>query len=134
MASRAARKSSDQLLTTEGAARLWEEIVRGLRQAGYDQVGPEYLKLSRVLTEARTSELLQGQGSDGDAWRRIRQAASEASGLLEPLVESARLLARLPTSIESAEAPAGPRKKAAKSAKKKKRSAGKRKSSVKRKA
>lgn len=108
MKARAAKKDGELLLTTEGAARLWEEIVRGLRQAGYDQVGPEYLKLSRVLTQARTSELLQGQTSDEAAWRKIRQAAAEAWDLLEPLVESARLLARLPTGIEAAGAqPAG---------------------------
>lgn len=86
------------MTTTEGALRLWTEIVRGLQAAGYSRVVPEYLKLSRVLAQVRMTELLQGQAEAGH-WSELRRLAAEALESLNPLVEAARILAELPTEI-----------------------------------
>ena len=85
--------------TTEGALRLWTEIVRGLQAAGYAKAVPEYLKLSRVLSQIRMTELLHGQ-PEAEYWNEIRRLAAEAFNCLSPLVEAAKILAELPTQIQ----------------------------------
>ena len=87
------------MTTTEGALRLWTEIVRGLQAAGYSKVVPEYLKLSRVLSQVRMTELLQGQ-AEAEHWGEIRKLAAEALESLNPLVEAAKILAELPSEIQ----------------------------------
>ena len=85
-----------ELAPKAGALRLWSEIVRSLSQAGYEQAGPEYLRLSKLLIETRTAELVNGQDLTDAGWTQLREQAAEALRLLEPLVESARLLATVP--------------------------------------
>ena len=97
-----------ELAPKAGALRLWSEIVRSLSQAGYEQAGPEYLRLSKLLIETRTAELVNGQDLTDAGWTQLREQAAEALRLLEPLVESARLLATLPDTIEIANPPDKP--------------------------
>ena len=87
------------MTTIEGALRLWSEIVHGLQATGYSTVVPQYLKLSRVLSQARMTELLQGQPEAGH-WSEIRRLAAEALKSLDPLVEAARILVELPTELQ----------------------------------
>lgn len=89
------------LSTTEGALRLWREIVRGLQAAGYANVVPEYLKLSRALSQVKMTELLQGV-PEAEHWTELRQLALEALKSLDPLVEAARVLAQLPSEFQAA--------------------------------
>src|SRR5215510_2469622 len=91
--------TTTSMTTTEGALRLWAEIVRGLQAAGYSKVVPEYLKLSRVLSQVRMTELLQGQ-PEAEHWSEIRKLAAEALESLNPLVEAAKILAELPSEIQ----------------------------------
>ncbi len=94
---------SVRMTTTEGALRLWREIVNGLQNAGYERVLPEYLKLSRVLSQAHLTELLQGR-PEAPPWSEIRSLASQALRCLGPLIEAATILAELPSEV----APSGP--------------------------
>ncbi|HLJ27597.1 MAG TPA: hypothetical protein VKY85_12875 [Candidatus Angelobacter sp.] len=86
------------MTTTEGALRLWREIARGLQAAGYAKVVPEYLKLSRALSQTRMTELLQG-APEAQHWTELRKLALEALQSLDPLVEAARVLAQLPCEL-----------------------------------
>jgi hypothetical protein len=61
----------------EGALRLWREIVRGLQAAGYSAVVPEYLKLSKALSQSRMIELLKGV-SEAEHWTQPRRLALES--------------------------------------------------------
>ena len=91
--------TTTSMTTTEGALRLWTEIVRGLQAAGYSKVVPEYLKLSRVLSQVRMTELLRGQ-PEAEHWSEIRKLAAEALESLNPLVEAAKILAELPSELQ----------------------------------
>jgi len=88
---------------TDGALRLWTEIARGLEAAGYSKVVPEYLKLSRALSQVRRTELLQGV-PEAEHWKKIRNLAGEALLSLGPLVEAARILAELPSELQGLDA------------------------------
>ena len=89
----------------EGALRLWTEIARGLRAAGYDKVVPEYLRLSRMLAQTRMTEMLHGK-REAEHWEQLRMLGTEALQSLGPLAEAARLLAELPTEMRAV-APGG---------------------------
>ena len=94
--------------TVEGALRLWTEIVKGLRAAGYSQVVPEYLKLSRMLSQARLTELVTGQ-PEAPYWGELRMLGCEALESLGPLADAAKILAELPLELQlSAAATAEP--------------------------
>ena len=88
---------------TDGALRLWAEIARGLEAAGYSKVVPEYLKLSRALSQVRRTELLQCV-PEAEHWKKIRNLAGEALLSLGPLVEAARILAELPSELQGLDA------------------------------
>src|SRR5947207_3774370 len=88
---------------TDGALRLWTEIARGLEAAGYSKVVPEYLKLSRALSQVRRTELIQGV-PEAEHWKKIRNLAGEALLSLGPLVEAARILAELPSELQGVDA------------------------------
>ena len=90
-----------EMSATEGALELWSSIVVALRQAGYAAAGPEYLRLSRVLTQQYSAHLLAG-GASAARWGEIRRVGAEAVELLGPVVEAASLLARLPTEVSLA--------------------------------
>ena len=90
--------TTTSMSTTEGALRLWREIVNGLQAAGYDRVVPEYLKLSQALAQVKMTELLKGQ-PEAAHWAEIRRLAVEALRSLGPLVEAAKVLAELPSDI-----------------------------------
>jgi hypothetical protein len=92
------------ITATEGALRLWSGIVRGLQQQGYEKAAPEYLRLSRLLANARRNELLRGVVGEAPHWIQIRKLAAEAARLLRPLLESAETLANLPISVSPATA------------------------------
>ncbi|MCO6455422.1 MAG: hypothetical protein J5I93_09000 [Pirellulaceae bacterium] len=82
----------------EGAVRLWTQIVQGLRQAGYAEAGPAYLKLSQLIRAARGEQLLRG-AADDTGWSELRELARDAEQMLGPVVEAARLLASLPAPV-----------------------------------
>jgi len=84
---------------TDGAVKLWTMIVGGLRQAGYANTVPEYLRLSRMLAQTRMTELVKGKQGNADQWNELRQLGSEAVRLLKPLLESAQILADLPAKL-----------------------------------
>ena len=86
------------LTTTDGALHLWRGIVRSLQMAGYAKVVPEYLKLSRLLSQTRMAELLKGQ-PDAEHWNELRALAGEALQCLGPLVDAAKILAELPAEL-----------------------------------
>lgn len=82
----------------EGAVRLWTQIVQGLRQAGYAEAGPAYLKLSQLIRAARGEQLLRGARDDA-GWNELRGLARDAEQMLGPVLEAARLLAALPVPV-----------------------------------
>jgi hypothetical protein len=94
--------STTSMTTTEGALQLWREIVRGLRAADYVQSVPEYLKLSRVLSQVRVTELLQGK-AEAEHWTELRKLAAEALQSLDTLAEAARVLAQIPSDIRESQ-------------------------------
>jgi hypothetical protein len=96
-------QTSGTLPTSDGALRLWSEIVRGLRSAGYKQAVPEYLKLSRMLSQTRMTELVKGQPESAQ-WTQLRELAREALESLGPLAEAARILAEMPSVLQLSEA------------------------------
>lgn len=89
---------------TDGALELWSSIVVGLRQAGYEATGAEYLRLSRILTEQCTAELLAGRTTI-PRWAELRRVGAEAVALLGPVFRAASLLAELPTNAQVAPPP-----------------------------
>lgn len=103
----------------QGAIEVWSSIVVALRQAGYEAAGPEYVRLSRLLAQQHTADLLAGRASPDPRWEELRRVAAEAVSLLGPVVEAASLLTALPTEMSVAPdaAPTG-RKKPARAAKK----------------
>lgn len=93
------RPATIELTTTQAALQLWSAIAQGLRQAGYKETGPEYLRLSKMLSRQHRAEILAGKTDEAAEWREIRDVAAEAVALLEPLTEAARLLADLGVGI-----------------------------------
>lgn len=90
--------------TVEGAIQLWTGLAKGFEAAGYEKVVPEYLRLSRLLSQMRVLELIKGQG-DPAQWTTLRGLARAVLLHLNPLVEAAKVLAELPLDIAAVSAP-----------------------------
>ena len=79
------------------AAQLWTHILQGFEVAGYAKVLPEYQRLSSLLAQERLKEIVNQQAETAD-WQQLRELGKAALTQLTPLVESARILAELPSS------------------------------------
>lgn len=95
------------------ALAIWTDVTAGLESAHYAEVGAEYAKLSALLVQQRTAQLL-ARGRPGPEWAELSRTAQRALDLLEPLLGAARLLATLPTTPAPAassprRAPSAPR-------------------------
>lgn len=77
------------------ALAIWTSVTAGLEGAHYAEVGAEYAKLSALLVQQRTAQLLAG-GRPGPEWTELSRTAQRTLDLLEPLLGAARLLATLP--------------------------------------
>ena len=88
--------SRQQLNHLDGAIRLWSQLAEGLRQGGYAEAAPEYLRFSQMLRQSRLDEIEAGGGSDEEKWSLVRQLGGIAYEYLLPLVESARIVSELP--------------------------------------
>ena len=77
------------------ALAIWTSVTAGLERAHYAEVGAEYAKLSVLLAQQRTAQLLAGT-QPGPEWTELSRTAQRALDLLEPLLGAARLLATLP--------------------------------------
>jgi hypothetical protein len=98
---------SAEMSATRAAREIWLSLVVALRQAGYEDAGPEYIRLSRLLQQNCTADLMTGRTSSIVAWDELRQIAAEAVSLLGPMVTAASMLADLPTGVDLApDAPA----------------------------
>jgi hypothetical protein len=75
----------------EAAVAVWASVVAALENAGLREAGPEYLKLSQLLTDQRAQELLAA-GEPAPDWEIVQRLAGAALELLSPLVEAAELL------------------------------------------
>jgi hypothetical protein len=74
---------------------VWSAVVTGLEAARYAEVGSEYAKLSALLVEQRTAQVLAGEPL-GPEWIELSRAARRTLDVLEPLLSAARLLASMP--------------------------------------
>lgn len=81
------------------ALEVWRSVVAALRQAKYDEVGPAYGKLSTLLVQQRTGDLLAG-APDRAEWAELSATAQEAVELLEPVLTAARQLVTLPSRVD----------------------------------
>jgi len=94
------------------ALDVWRAVVAALEQARYHEIGPAYAKLSTLLVQQRTAELLSDPG-DRAEWVELSRTAQEAVTLLEPVMTAARQLVALPSRIDvdrgTTEAPRGAR-------------------------
>jgi hypothetical protein len=86
------------------ALAIWTSVTAGLEAAHYPEVGAEYAKLSALLAQQRTAQLLAG-GRPGPEWTELARTAQRALDLLEPLLGAARLLATLPVAPAPATRP-----------------------------
>ena len=77
------------------ATEVWASVVSGLESARYAEVGTEYAKLSALLVQQRTLQVLAGGPADA-RWAELSSTAQHALDLLEPLLGAARLLATIP--------------------------------------
>jgi hypothetical protein len=77
---------------------VWSSVVAGLESARYDEVGAEYAKLSALLVQQRTAEVLAGTPLRPE-WAELSRVAQQALDALEPLLGAARLLATLPAAV-----------------------------------
>ncbi|MGY1804060.1 hypothetical protein ACI78T_12365 [Blastococcus sp. SYSU D00922] len=77
------------------ATEVWTSVVTGLESARYAEAGTEYAKLSALLVQQRTAQVLAGTPAD-ERWAELSRAAQRALDLLEPLLGAARLLATMP--------------------------------------
>lgn len=68
--------SPQQLGHLDGALQLWAQLAAGLRQAGYAESAPEYLRFSRMLRQARLDELEAGASDGEEKWQALRQLAT----------------------------------------------------------
>lgn len=101
------RRSSQPAPPADPAAaalQVWTSVVAGLEAARYAEVGTEYAKLSALLAQQRTAQLLAGS-APGPEWVELSRTAQRALDLLEPLLGAARLLATLPAVPTVATAP-----------------------------
>ena len=103
-AARRARAPEDPVAA---ALAIWRSVTAGLESAHYAEVGAEYAKLSALLVQQRTAQVLAG-GRPGPEWAELTRTAQRALDLLEPLLGAARLLATAPT--VTAAAPSSPRR------------------------
>lgn len=94
-----------ELSTLDGAVELWTAIGGALREAGYGDAGPEYLRLSRLLQQAHNAALLDPPVAEAEKWATLRHAAMTAYELLGPLAEAAATLAKLPSDGTAVAAP-----------------------------
>jgi hypothetical protein len=88
-----ASRTADDPVTA--ALAIWTAVTSGLEAAHYAEVGAEYAKLSVLLAQQRTAQLLAGT-PPGPEWTELARTAQHALDLLEPLLGAARLLATLP--------------------------------------
>lgn len=95
-AATSARRKPTQPDPVVAALEVWTSVVSGLESARYAEVGTEYAKLSALLAQQRTAQLLGG-GTPGPEWHELARTAQRALDLLEPLLGAARLLATLPS-------------------------------------
>ncbi|HNY31219.1 MAG TPA: hypothetical protein PKO15_10065 [Fibrobacteria bacterium] len=85
----------------ESNLQIWGQLLQSLRQIGFAQAGPEYLKLARLVFESRKHQLLTAKPlGRPDDWSRLSSVASEVRELLRPLFEASGILADLPSRIE----------------------------------
>ena len=91
-AKQATRQAEDPVAA---ALAIWTSVTAGLEGAHYAEVGAEYAKLSVLLAQQRTAQLLAG-AQLGPEWTELSHTAQRALDLLEPLLGAARLLATLP--------------------------------------
>lgn len=90
---------------------VWTTVVSGLEAAHYADVGTEYAKLSALLVQQRTAQLLAG-APVGEDWAELSRLAQRALDLLDPLLGAARLLATMPAPPPTS-APAPPTRRTA---------------------
>jgi hypothetical protein len=89
---------------------VWSGVVHSFESAGLAQAGPEYLRLSQVVSAARSAALSSSSRRAGvDEWEAVRALGRRALELLAPVVEAARLLSELPGSHGSVRTRAGTR-------------------------
>ena len=88
-----ANQSTDDPVSA--ALAIWTSVTDGLESAHYAEVGAEYAKLSVLLAQQRTAQLLAGARPNPE-WAELARTAQRALDLLEPLLGAARLLATLP--------------------------------------
>ena len=104
-----ARRKPKQADPVAAALEVWTSVVSGLESARYAEVGTEYAKLSALLAQQRTAQLLAGS-SPGPEWDELARTAQRALDLLEPLLGAARLLATRPAPVPPPRrAPSAPR-------------------------
>lgn len=80
---------------------MWFAVADALRRSGFGEAGPEYLRLSAVLQEQRSYEMLRGAPAE-DHWVALREQAAEALRLLEPMRQAALLITELPIDVTGA--------------------------------
>jgi len=88
---------------------VWAGIVHSFESAGLAAAGPEYLRLSQVVSAARRSAAPSTRRSGPDEWEPVRVLGRRAVELLAPVLEAATLLAELPGSNDSVRTRAGTR-------------------------
>jgi hypothetical protein len=89
------------------AVEVWTSVVSGLESARYAEVGNEYAKLSALLVQQRTAQVLAG-APVGQEWDELSRLAQCALDLLEPLLGAARLLATMPRASVPPTTPSSP--------------------------
>ncbi|MBK9575506.1 MAG: hypothetical protein IPO40_00375 [Fibrobacteres bacterium] len=71
----------------ESNLQVWGQLLQSLRQIGFAQAGPEYLKLARLVFESRKHQLLTSKSlGNPEDWSRLSSVAAEVRELLRPLV------------------------------------------------
>lgn len=85
----------------ESNLQVWGQLLQSLRQIGFAQAGPEYLKLARLVFESRKHQLLTSKSlGNPEDWSRLSSVAAEVRELLRPLFDASGILADLPSRID----------------------------------